>query len=346
MNISLTQLTKQLDQTIAPFYIISGEEILLVDETCERISSALKNRYELIPQRITITTGFDWSSLYNEFSTPSLFNPVSCFILNLFSIKLESTAKDVLTHFAQHSNPQRFIIVKLPKIEKETEKTKWFTALTNACVWISIPSIAPTALPAWLIERAPLYGLRLNLEQAQWIAQRTENNLLASDQALKKIQLINQPITKALLEELIEAQASYTIFLLSDACLAGNGPRVARILETLHAQDVAPLLLLWSLAKDIRAAIEIHTAISKGQPFTQACQQQHIWTSRQAMMQHFIRRSNLKDCLYCLKRLADIDRLSKGLESGDPWHALQKICLTIAQLRPNGILNDGFLAEA
>jgi len=332
MKISLTQLDKQLTQTIASFYIISGDEVLLVNEACDSIIASLKKQYALTPVRIAVGNHFDWASLYHEFSTPSLFNPVSCFVLSLSSLKLDNTAKEVLTHFVQRPSPQRFIIVKLPKIEKETEKTKWFTVLTDTSMWLPIPTIPPNALPAWLGERATLYGLRLTPEQAQLIAQRTENNLLASDQALQKLQLINQPITTALLEELIETQASYTIFLLSDACLAGNGPRVARILETLQEQDIAPLLLLWSLAKDIRAAIQIHAALAKGQSFTHACQQQQIWTSRQPIMQHFIRYSCAKDCLYFLGELAHIDRLIKGLESGDPWHALQKICLTIAQL--------------
>jgi DNA polymerase-3 subunit delta len=295
MKINLTQLSKQLNQAIAPFYMISGEEILLVNEACEEIVTHLKKQYELMPQRIHIGHHVDWASLHDDFNTLNLFNPVSCFVLTFSSLKWDTAAKEVLMHAAQHPHSQRFIILKLPKIEKETEKTKWFNALADACTWLPIPNILPNALPAWLSERAKRYHLHLSPEQAQWIAQRTENNLLASDQALQKLQLINQPITTALLEEVIEAQASYTIFLLSDACLAGNGPRVTRILDTLQQQAAAPLLVLWSLANDIRSAIQIHAALKKGKSFAQACQEQQICASRQTIIQHFISRSRPND---------------------------------------------------
>jgi DNA polymerase-3 subunit delta len=332
MKISLEQLHKELKSTVRPFYILSGEEILLLDEACDAITQQLKKQFALSPQRITISPSFDWEHLYGEFSTPSLFNPVSCFVLSFNSLKLDKQAKDLLTHFAQHTHHQRFIIVKFPKIETETSNAKWFTTLTDTCAWLPIPSILAGALPAWLRDRAKQYRLSLDPQQAQLIAERTDNNLLASDQALKKLQLINKPITLSLIEELIETQAEYDVFLLSDACLMGRSKRVYRILDTLQSQDVAPILILWSLAKDIRTVLQLQSAIRQGQTFSQACQHYRVWSSRQALMQNMLQRSRPEDCIFLLKQLAYIDKLVKGLESGDSWHELRKVCIAIASL--------------
>ena len=323
---------------LATLTILSGDEYLLAYETSQRIALiAQQQGFEQSSHTIQIENGSagssSWDSVRNTIQTPSLFSPKSCFTITLKSTKLDPKAKELLTTFAENTKNQSahcMIILIMPKIDQATQKTKWFQKLVAAADWCPIYPMTPNQLPQWILARAKNYQLTLNVEQAKIITARTENNLLAADQALQKLALLKQEITIELLKETIETSAQYDIFKLTDACLAGQSNRAARILNNLKQQGVEPILITWSLAREIRQQIQLHTAVQNNQALKQACTKLRIWDSRIPLVQRFIQRSNLSQCKNYLTQLAQLDFVIKGLKSGDTWHELQKISLAMA----------------
>lgn len=341
MQRTLNQLEQQLGQQELPrLTILSGDEYLLTFEASQRITQTAKQHgFEPSISNIQIENGhagaMAWEEVRHTIQTPSLFSPKSCFTITLKSAKLDPKAKELLISFAennQHQTSHCMIILIMPKIDQATQKAKWFQQLVAAADWYPILPIAPNQLPQWILNRATQnYQLTMNSEHAKIIAARTENNLYAADQALQKLALLNQEITNELLKDVIETSAQYDIFKLTDACLAGQKNRASRILTTLKQQGVEPILITWSLARELRLQIQIHTAMQNNQAFKQTCNKLRIWDSRQPLIQQFIQRSNLSQCKNYLTQLAKLDFIIKGLAPGNAWHELEKISLAMAK---------------
>lgn len=340
MKLSAEQLTQKLSNSPLPaLVLLSGDEYLLAHElSLEIIHSAKQQGFAPSSHTIQIESGnagaTAWQTVSNSIQTPSLLSPKTCYSIALKSSKIDPKAKEFLTQFAENSKNQAghcIVILIMPKIDQATQKTKWFQKLSTAADWCPIFPIHPNQLPQWTVNRATKnYQLKITLEHAKIIAARTENNLYAADQALQKLVLLNQEVTTELLKDIVETSAQYDIFKLTDACLAGQKNRAARILTNLKQQGIEPILITWSLAREIRLQIQIHTAIQNNQAFKQACNKLRIWDSRQPLVQRFIQRSNLNQCQEYLAKLAKLDFILKGLAPGDVWHELEKISMAIS----------------
>jgi hypothetical protein len=73
--------------------------------------------------------------------------------------------------------------------------------------------------------RARGKGLNIDAQSAQFLAERTEGNLLAADQELEKLSIRfagQDAVDFATIEDSVARSARYSHFLLVDACLAGN----------------------------------------------------------------------------------------------------------------------------
>ena len=76
--------------------------------------------------------------------------------------------------------------------------------------------------------------------------------------------------------------------------------------------------------------IALQAATAQGVPVTQALREMRVWGDRQKAMPQALRRmtgSRLRDAL---RHAARIDRIIKGVATGEPWRELQALGLRIA----------------
>ncbi len=109
-------------------------------------------------------------------------------------------------------------------------------------------------LTAWLRTRAKRLKLDIENDALEIIAERTEGNLLAADQELRKLRMIaraDRVSTEEVLGSVADS-ARFDVFQLGECALAGDSPRALRMLEGLRAEGVEPTLVLWSLSKTMR----------------------------------------------------------------------------------------------
>ena len=70
MKIQANQLSAHLKKSLAPCYLVSGDEHLLVAEALDTIRAAARERGFSLRELHVATTGFDWPQLTASTSNP------------------------------------------------------------------------------------------------------------------------------------------------------------------------------------------------------------------------------------------------------------------------------------
>lgn len=340
MKLSHPQLTQHLAKNLAPVYLISSDELLLVQEAVDAIRTAAHNAGYTERVLMTAESGTDWGKLiYENAHSLSLFAAKKIIELNLNHIKLTSASGKLLEEYASKPLKDTLLIIYSTKLDSKVEKSAWYQAIDKSGVVMPIWPINPDQLPQWIISRAKKLNLTITKEAAERLAAEVEGNLLAASQEIEKLSLL-QPagtISPDTIETAVTDNARFDIFNLVDSALQGNSKRSIRILETLAAEDTEPTLVLWALTRELRTLSEIQKKLKQGISLSNLFSQYRIWEKRQPATRAFLQRHPLQSCWDLLIIAAKIDRIIKGVESGNVWDELQDLVIKMARRPPLAI---------
>ena len=334
MKLRPEQLQRHLQDGLQSVYVLCGDEPLLLQESTDLIrQAATKNGYSE-RQVHAIERGFSWDALIADSQALSLFAERKLVELR-FSGKPDAAAADVLIDFAQRPPEDTLLLITLPKLDAAAQKSKWFTALDNHGVQITVYPVDASALPGWLSQRAQSLGLRLPTEALQLLADRTEGNLLAAAQALEKLRLLSDgnDISFDTVASLVSDSTRYSVFDLADAVLMGDASRAARLLLGLESEGQAESVVLWALQKDLRAltlAAEQMSQSGQQALSSQALNQLGFWAKRQGPAQQALRRLSLIRLQRLTSGVIDVDKAIKGQSPERAWDALLRLTMAMA----------------
>ena len=190
-------------------------------------------------------------------------------------------------------------------------------------------------LPGWIQARLQQTNLRADAAAVRLLAESTEGNLLATQQAVIKLHLLypGQAIGVKEMSEVISDSAQFNVFELSPYLLRGDGRGVLRALHHLRASDAEPTLVLWLLAKECRDLFGMAERLAQGQPLSAVTAGQ--WSTLQPLYQAALKRVNTTKLKQLLSACHAADQIIKGVAPGQVWPALTQISLDLA-------LNDSF----
>ncbi|MCF6278300.1 MAG: DNA polymerase III subunit delta [Anaerolineales bacterium] len=226
------------------------------------------------------------------------------------------------------------LLIVAGKIDTRSQQTKWYKTVESAGVAMPIWPMAVAQLPAWINQRMKITGMRPTRDAALVLAERVEGNLLACAQEIDKLFLIHgsAEINAEMIIDAVANSARFDIFGLVDAALAGNGERVARMMSGLRGEGVEPILVLWALAREIRALASMSFEVSRGISPDQVMRNQRVWEKRKPLIQKGLRRSP-RQWWFFLYRAGQIDRMIKGQATGNVWDELLQLGLMMAGIR-------------
>jgi DNA polymerase-3 subunit delta len=203
-------------------------------------------------------------------------------------------------------------------------------------VFIDIPLVERTQLPAWIGARLAAQGQSADRQSVDFIADRVEGNLLAAYQEIQKLGLL-YPEGKVTFEQIQDAVlnvARYDVFKLNEAMLAGDGARLVRMVEGLKGEGEALPLVLWAMAEEIRTLLKLKSGVAQGRPLGALLKEYRLWGPRERLMEPALRRLALSTLEGALQEAAQIDKMIKGLRAkafaGDAWDALLQLGLKVA----------------
>jgi DNA polymerase-3 subunit delta len=323
MKISTRQLEANLARGIAPLYAVHGGEALLALEAADRIRDAARKSGCTEREIFFAEPGFDWSKLAAGAANLSLFASRRLVELRIPTGKPGTEGARAIEAWCAKLGDDGVNLIVLPELDWQQLKTKWFEAVEGAGVVVEAKPVTRDELPDWLAERLARQGQRASVETLEWLAERVEGNLLAARQEVEKLALLLPAgeITLAAIRESVTDVSRFERDTLIDAIHEDDASRVARAVASLKAEGEPLPLLLWTLTEELRTLMALEAGQRPRRYLTPARSERLARTARKHSAASFDRE---------LLRAHRIDRMIKGVETGDPWESVIELALGIA----------------
>lgn len=330
----LDQLQAHLQRdTLAPAYLLAGQEPLLLLEAADAVRSAARDQGFIERQVLDAgESGFDWGELAASGQQGSLFGSDRKLIdLRLPGGKPGKAGAEALKDWTTALPADTVLLITCTQWGKAWE-TAWVGAIAQCGWYVPVWPLKRDDLPRWIAQRSRSRGLTLTDDAVQMLAQRTEGNLMACAQEIDKLVMLGEQgsLGADRLDAVLAEQARLDVFALTDAMLAGDAPRATRILHALRSEGEQPVPILSWLGGQVELLARAADAEQAGQSAAQALRAERVWENRMPLYQRALTRVRAAGCRRALQALARLDRMAKGRESGDVWLETERLLLRLA----------------
>ncbi|WP_297325092.1 DNA polymerase III subunit delta [Nitrosomonas sp.] len=329
MRIKLEQLPQHLQKQTVPLYTLLGNEPLLILEAADLIRTHARRQGYTERELFTVDQHFNWPDLLTVGNNLSLFGERKIIDIRIPSGKPGKEGGKTIESYCNALPPDTLTLITLPRIDKQGQATKWFKTLETTGTLIPVYPIERNQLPGWIGQRLAQQQQKADSATLQFLADQVEGNLLAAHQEIQKLALLYPAgnLTFDQVKDVVLNVARYDVYQLSDAMITADTTRYTRILSGLQGEGTAPLLILATLAEQIRQLIVIRKGLNSGQPPAQLLQAARIWGDRQKSVIAAANRIRSPSLMLGLSHAAKIDRIIKGVDQGDAWEELLQLGL-------------------
>lgn len=336
------QLSAALGKGLAPIYLVSGDEPLLIQEACDTIRRAARNAGFNERELYHCDANFDWGQVLTAANSLSLFSEQKIIELRLTTGKPGDKGGKVLQEYAQSPAPDNLLLIVANKLDGASQKSKWLKAIDDAGTHVQVWPITAAQLPRWIGQRLQQAGLRADSSAIDLLASRIEGNLLAAAQEIEKLKLLapDNIVSYELMASAVADCARYDVFGLVDKALHGDARAAVKTLHGLKTEGTEPINILWALTRDIRSLVQISLTVTQGKSFEIAARQAGIWDKRQPLIQTALRRLKPAQLQQLLRKANGIDKAIKGMRNAEPWDELLDLILNIAGVQSLAPIND------
>src|SRR2546423_3187302 len=332
MQIRADDVARHLSRKIEPLYVVHGDEPLLALEAGDQIRAAARRAGCEEREVLVVEQSFKWDAFIAANANLTLFGSRKLVDLRIPSGKPGVEGARALEAYAANPNRDNITLITLPKLDRATQNSAWFVALSEQAATVAVQPIEREALPRWIAARLARQNQHAGNDVLTYIADRSEGNLLAARQEIEKLALV-LPEGELALEDVEKATtdvARYDVFQASEAWLSGDAARTVRILNALEAEGDAVTLAVWQMTEDLRAVGSAQAALRQGQPIASALRNARVWGRRQSALERAVKRIGEAQVGAMLTVAARVDALAKGLTEGSPWDALMSLALAVA----------------
>jgi DNA polymerase-3 subunit delta len=327
------QLDSHLTRTLAPLYVVHGDEPLLAMEAADAIRA--KARADGYTEREVhlVERSYDWGRLAASAAALSLFASRRLIELRIPSGKPGTDGAAAVAAYCAALQPDVLTLVTLPRLDRAGQGSAWFGALSSAGVVVNVFPVERRALPLWIGARLARQKQRASEDALAFVADCVEGNLLAAHQEIQKLGLLYPPgdLPFEQVRDAVLDVARFEVGQLSEAMLSGDRARLARVLDGLAGEGEAPPRVLWVMADDVRAVTRVQQGLAEGRNAADLFRESRVWgEARQRLVAAAARRIGREALHAALAQAAAVDRTVKGLAKGDPWDELLQLGLRFA----------------
>jgi DNA polymerase III subunit delta len=319
------------------------DEPLFSTQAADLYRKRLKQKTDCQRHVLEVDRQFDPQEFLALFAEASLFGDVSLVDLRINQPKLSKEAAEAMATAADwisKGNTAHHLLVCGPKLNKTQEKSAGFADLLARGTEIACRPVTADSLPGWIAQTARRKGVQLDRETCNWLAEKTEGNLLVAHQTVEKLALEQQgAIALEQVQGMVANSARFNVFDLGASLLAGDARRITRMLEGLEAEGEASTLVLWALQEEIRAIRDTQQAMRRGMSLSDACRQNRIWGQRQTHIATALKRHSNASLQQLTSWCYVAEKTIKGMKQGNPWTLLEIIGLGLAGIEPPEIWN-------
>jgi DNA polymerase III subunit delta len=318
MQVRPADLGRQLVAGLAPMYLISGDETLLVQECCDDVIARARadgfNEREIIDA----DKSYDWRTLREQTGSLSLFSAKRIFDIRVPASQFGREASTALREWLARPLADTLILIRSGRLDAKQRKSVWYKDIEKSGVVVQVWPVAAAELPAWLDQRSRKAGLSLDRRALDFLAARVEGNLLAAVQEIEKLRMLDMPspMSAEAVRAAVADASHYDSFDAVDAALAQQSRRLHHIVGVLRAEGLAPLAVLGALMSQVHR-------LQAGFPGGMPPQRARIFERARA-------RLSVADLEQLVHLGAVVDQQVKGMREGDSWQTLETMFLLLA----------------
>jgi len=345
VKIPAAALPGQLHAALAPVYLLHGSELLLIEESINRLRQTASTQGYTERLTFTADSHFNWADFQCESNSLSLFASRRLLELRLPTGKPGITGGKTIRTYVGRLPADTVLVIVAPSLEYRDLKAAWVKAIDSIGVLIEHHEIPAQQLPGWIRQRCQQRDITIDHTVANFLAYSFEGNLLALAQQIDRLALQYQghQVSLTQVQKLVDADARFSIFSLADAALDANIARCRRLLQGLQREGAEPILIQWTLAREIRTLLMMRQKLDQGQNLASVLQQQRVWSSRKRCIGQALQRLDESALRKLLQRLARLDRILKGrwpTATGEPaygtiWDELEYATLQLCGYSPS-----------
>lgn len=326
-------LGSQFEKALAPIYLISGDETLLVQECADHLREACRKQGFSERQVYHVDNSFDWNIIVNEISALSLFADRKLIELRIPSGKPGDAGTQAIEQFCAQGGSDIVMLILCDKLDSSAQRTKWHKAVDATGVTIPIWPVDAQQLPRWIEQRLRSRNLTATPDAVQLLAERVQGNLLACAQEIEKLRLYadGNRVDADTIANVVADSARFDAFALAEDALAGKTAACLRALAGLRGEGIEPPVILWVLTKELRVLYRCAEQIEQGQPIDRAIDASGVWDRRKPLVRQALQRLQRQQLGQLLHTAQQIDSAIKGGRSDNPWLLLDQLVLHMAQ---------------
>jgi len=332
----LDALAEPEQARLAPIYLLCGDEPFQLGSAADAVRCCA--RAQGYTERKVLFAGrdFDWQQLATEQDSLSLFAEKKLIDLRLPTGKPGDAGGRALRAFAERPVEDTLLLITAGKLDRNQLRTRWVTALEEAGVLVQIWPVKHGELPGWLRRHMQARGLQPDAEAVALLAERVEGNLLAADQAVEKLLLLNGPgpVDAAAVRASVADSARFDVFDMVDTALAGEASRALRMVFGLLEEGVEAVVISWALGRAVREILDMAMAVARGQPVEAVMAGARVWDSRRTAVRAALTRHRAGYWGGLLQRADRLEFMVKGMAAGNKRDELVQLVCAMAGQRP------------
>lgn len=335
MRLAQAQLEAHLKQGLQAIYVLVGDEPLAQRECLDAIRAAARNQNFDERTSLNVERHFNWQQIQAFGQSISLFASKRLLELSIPNGKPGLEGSKALQALANKGLADTAIIIILPNLDREAKNSAWFSALEAHTQVITLNEIEASQLPKWIANRLALQGQHTSDQTLAFLAHQVEGNLLAANQEIQKLGLLYPQglLSDDAVREAVLNVSRFDAFQLGEAVLEGDAERTARILQGLQDEGENAVAVMNPLMWVLRPLVRLKQAEIRGENINNAMTSARIYGNRQTSMQRGLGRLSLKQLEAATQKLADIDKIAKGVMLGDAWLEISRLCFGLAKVR-------------
>lgn len=339
MGVPIDELAARLaadNATLPKIILINGNEPLLIEEALDAARSALRGLGFSERIKYQSEAGFDWSLLMGAGQSMSLFSERRIIELRVPK-SLGVPGTKAITEYCETPSEDDILIVLMSALDKRQRSAKWVNAIGSVGWIVDSADVSAQQFPLWLKKRLQSRALRVESGVVDLMVAQLEGNVLAAAQEVDKLQVLAKDgaVTLKLVTESLADQARFDVYALTDGCLSGDLSRAMRIRQRLQSEGVEPVIVVWSLVREIRLLAALSAGIASGANRSMLFKQHRVWSKREVIVNAALSRISVDKWYELLERAAHLDQAVKGQryqEVGTLWFQIEQLCAALCGL--------------
>ena len=330
MNFVPENLLDKLNKQNKSFIVAYGNEPVLINSIKKDLSRACKE-LNIEKQSIVYDLKISIDEMKSKFQNESLFSQKTLIEITFSNGKISTEVKEFLKSISSKINNDIFIIYFVNPT-KEFLKTAWYTKFIENCMTISAQEPTTSEIRTAINHRAIFYKINIDEEGLEILTNMSLGNLLFAENEIKKLSLLFKEDlikVKDLVHQLSNG-SKFDGFQLLELCINGEKDKTLLAIKNLQQEAIYPIMINGIFAWFFRALIKLK--YSPNSVSNSSFQKLRIFGNSQKLASKALLKLNINEIERSLKKIKEIDFISKGLQEGDAWFELNAFCFRISRI--------------